>query len=168
MQRELTWGAAIVVGGQAALFYAIWLGAVVADPGGATGVAMAVAPVLVAAVLGAVAWWRPRVGAFIAVAIGVAAVVAAFAGSRLTGIPDWFVGSAHVSAVVAYVVIAAYAMRRPVPGGGLLLVVAALVGLATPEIALFLAGPAALAGILFLAAGRVAGVQHAPQAGPAG
>jgi hypothetical protein len=168
MQRELIAGAALIVAAQAALIFTMLVGTALEDPGGATGVAIVVAPVLVTAVLGAVAWWRPRAGAFVAVAAGIAAVAAEFSGARVTDIPDWFVAFAHVIAVGAFVIIGAYAMRRPVLGGGLLLVVAALVGLATPEIALFLAGPPALAGVLFLGASRLEAGHHAPQVGPVG
>ena len=166
MYRELILGGAFVVAGQAALIFSMLVGSALTDPGGATGVVMIVAPVLVAAVLGGIAWWRPGAGAYIAVAVGVVAAGAAYANARMTGLPEWFGGYAHVIVVAGYVVIAAHAMRRPFLGGGLLLVVAALVGIANPEIALFLAGPPVLAGALFLGASKLAGARTAPQVGP--
>ena len=168
MRRELILGGAFVVAAQAALIFSMFVGSAFSDPGGAAGVAMVAAPTLVAAVLGAYAWWRPGPGAAIAVVVGVVAAVAAFANARMTGLPEWFGGYGHVIVVAAFVVIAAFAVRRPALGGGLLLVAAALVAIATPEIALFLAGPAVLAGVLFLVAGRAAGASQAPQVGSAG
>lgn len=168
MKRELMWGGAIVVAAQAALILSMLIGSAATDPGGVTGIVMILAPVLVTAVLAAVAWLRPGIGAFIAAAAGAIAVIAAFANARVTGLPDWFGGIGHVIVVAGFVVIAAYAMQRPTHGGVMLLVAAALVGLATPDIALFLAGPAALAGILFLGAGRVGTGPHVPQVGPVG
>ncbi len=163
MQRELILGAAFIVVGHAALVSMMLTGAALADPGGMAGLAMLLGPVLATALLAAVAWWRPRIGAFVAGIAGLVAVAVAFANAWVTGLPDWFGGYANVVPVAAFVVIAAFAAHRPRLGGAMLLTIAVLVGIASPDNALFLVGPAALAGVLFLAAGRVSSGRRAAQ-----
>lgn len=161
MHRELTLAAAFVVAAQAALVGAMLMGSVLADPGGVAGVAMVVGPVLLTVALAALAWWRPQFGVFVAIGVGFGAVLISFVNAWATGLPEWFGGYANVVPVAAFVVIAAFGLRRPTVGGALLLAVAALVAMASPGIALFLAGPAALAAVLFVIAGRMTAGHHA-------
>ncbi len=166
-----------------AFLFAVFAGLFIAaetfeDPGGWTAVALVAGWLLPMALLVAVAWWWPQV-AGVVLGVLVAAVVAVGAWYALD--PDAWRrfenDNGPVRAVAVFALslpLAVLAWRRPVLGGGLLVLLAVVPGAA----ALISAGgrgaggstvaataPAALIGLLFLAAG-ILQRHHAPASPP--
>jgi hypothetical protein len=161
MRREFMTGAIVVVAGYAVLIVMLLAGAALTDPGGWAGMALLWGPVTITALLAALVWWQPSIGAILSVAVGAGAGALAFLDTQLVVLPEWAQGLSQLVPAAAFVVIAAYAVKHPLVGGGLMLVVAALVAVARPDVALFVAGPPALAGALFVAAGAIGSRQVA-------
>ena len=167
------WRLLRVTGMALAVFFALFAGLFIAaetfdDPGGRTAVLLVAAWLVPMAVLGAVAWWRPQ-GAAVVLAALVLAVVAI--GVWYAVDPDaWRSfeddrGPVRAIGVFALSLpLALLAWRRPVLGGGLLVVLAVLPG----ALALLSSGaggvggssvaataPAALIGACYLTAGML-------------